>query len=77
MGIVKLHEWQMVFSILSIQLYVCVCVISEESIVNQNVFFLLFLFFFICFFFPFFSILSTHISIVSIYCLTHIPVTRY
>ena len=24
-----------------------------------------------------FSILSTHISIVSIYCLTHIPVTRY
>ena len=28
-------------------------------------------------FFSFFSILSTHISIVSIYCLTHIPVTRY
>ena len=27
--------------------------------------------------FLFFSILSTHISIVSIYCLTHIPVTRY
>ena len=24
-----------------------------------------------------FSMLSTHISIVSIYCLTHIPVTRY
>ena len=39
-----------------------------------DTFFLLFLSFF---FFSFFSILSTHISIVSIYCLTHIPVTRY
>ena len=34
------------------------------------------LYFRFCFLFLFF-ILSTHISIVSIYCLTHIPVTRY
>ena len=44
---------------------------------NPPHFELYFRYFFLLFLFLFFSILSTHISIGSIYRLTHIPVTRY